>query len=214
MLTGLLASVSARFAYVGSGLQVFIGGALYAWLPSYFNRYYAMSPARAGMAAAGLVLVNGLGMVLCGMLADHASKGDARRKWSIAIAYCAISALLLAVAFHLPNGTLQLILIAAGMFVVSGTNGPSGAMVANVTPAAIHASVFATLTLANSLLGMAPGPFVTGLVADHIGLRSTLQMLPALALASMLAFAFGKRHYAEDLRRAGGSLSRSGHEAR
>jgi MFS family permease len=201
-LGGLFASVSARFAYVGSGLQVFVGGALYAWLPSYLNRYYGMSTARAGVMAAGFVLVNGLGMVLCGMLADRVSKGAPSRKWGIALAYCALSALLLASAFHVPIGTLQLALIAAAMFVVSGTNGPSGAMVANVTPAAIHASVFATLTLANSLLGMAPGPFVTGLVADRIGLHGALQVLPCVTLVSMLAFALGKRHYARDLERA------------
>jgi MFS family permease len=199
---GLFASVSARFAYLGSGLQVFLGGALYAWLPSYLNRYYGMSMARAGVMAAGFVLVNGLGMVLCGVLADRASIGAPSRKWGISIAYCAISALLLATAFRVPIGTLQLVLIAAGMFVVSGTNGPSGAMVANVTPAAIHASVFATLTLANSLLGMAPGPFVTGLVADRIGLHSALQILPCVGLVSMLTFALGKRHYAGDLERA------------
>lgn len=201
-LAGLFASVSARYAYLGSGLQVFVGGALYAWLPSYLNRYYGMSSARAGVMAAGFVLVNGLGMVLCGMLADRASKRAPSRKWSIALAYCALSALLLALAFRVPVGTLQLVLIAAGMFVVSGTNGPSGAMVANVTPAAIHASVFATLTLANSLLGMAPGPFVTGLVADHIGLHGALEVLPCVTLVSMLAFALGKRHYAGDFERA------------
>ena len=199
---GLFASVSARFAYLGSGLQVFVGGALYAWLPSYLNRYYGMPPARAGVMAAGFVLINGLGMVLCGMLVDRASKGDPTRKWGIALAYCAMSALLLAVAFRVPDGTLQLVLIAAAMFVVSGTNGPSGAMVANVTPAAIHGSVFATLTLANSLLGMAPGPFVTGFVADRIGLHGALQVLPCVGLVSMLAFALGKRYYAGDLERA------------
>ncbi len=108
----------------------------------------------------------------------------------------------LAVAFRVPVGTLQLVLIAAGMFVVSGTNGPSGAMVANVTPAAIHASVFATLTLANSLLGMAPGPFVTGLVAGRIGLHGALEVLPCVTLVSILAFAPGRRHYAGDFERA------------
>ncbi|POR47957.1 putative MFS family arabinose efflux permease [Paraburkholderia eburnea] len=200
---GLFTSVSARFAYLGSGLQVFVGGSLYAWLPSYLNRYYGMSPARAGVMAAGFVLVNGLGMVLCGMLADRASMSNPNRKWGIAMAYCAISALLLAIALRVSIGNMQLVLIAVAMFVVSGTNGPSGAMVANVTPAAIHASVFATLTLANSLLGMAPGPFVTGFVADHIGLHGALHVLPCVALVSMLMFALGRRHYAGDLERAG-----------
>ena len=38
------------------------------------------------------------------------------------------------------------------MFLVAGTVGPVGAMVANLTPLAIHGSAFATLTLANNLI--------------------------------------------------------------
>ncbi|WP_425485280.1 MFS transporter [Burkholderia guangdongensis] len=203
VVAGLFASASARCAYVGSGMQVFVGGALYAWLPSYLNRYYAMPPARAGVTAAGFVLINGLGMVLGGMLADRVSRRVATRKWSVSIAYCAVSFALLSVAFRLPAGMPQLVLIALGMFVVSGTNGPSGAMVTNVTPATIHASVFATLTLANSLLGMAPGPFVTGLVADRIGLLGALQALPCMSLVAILAFVLGRRRYRADRERIG-----------
>ena len=45
--------------------------------------------------------------------------------------------------------------------------GPAGAMVAGLTPAAIHGTAFATLTLANNFLGLAPGPIVTGWLADQ-----------------------------------------------
>jgi len=96
---------------------------------------------------------------------------------------------------------LQLALIGAGMFVVAGTTGPAGAMVANLTRAAIHSSAFATLTLVNNLFGLAPGPFITGVIADRIGLLGALQIMPVVALAAAIAFASGKRSYAEDLKR-------------
>ena len=34
-------------AYVGSGLQLFIAGSLFAWLPSYLNRAYGIAPDKA-----------------------------------------------------------------------------------------------------------------------------------------------------------------------
>ena len=84
-----------------------------------------------------------------------------------------------------------------------GTIGPAGAMVANLTHPTIHATAFATLTLANNLLGLAPGPFVTGMVADRIGLLGAMQVIPFIAVAAAAAFAVGQRYYADDLRRLG-----------
>lgn len=44
-------------AYVGSGFQLLIAGALIAWLPSYFSRYYDMSSGQAGTAAGAFALL-------------------------------------------------------------------------------------------------------------------------------------------------------------
>jgi fucose permease len=72
-------------------------------------------------------------------------------------------------------------------------------MVANLTPLAIHGSAFATLTLANNLLGLAPGPILTGRIADEIGLLETFRLLPIGCLAAALAFAKMRRTYRADL---------------
>lgn len=85
------------------------------------------------------------------------------------------------------------------MFFVAGTTGPAGAMVANLTPLTIHGSAFATLTLANNLIGLAPGPILTGRVADKLGLLGAFQLLPAACLAAALAFAAMRRSYLSDL---------------
>jgi MFS family permease len=86
------------------------------------------------------------------------------------------------------------------MFVSAGTAGPAGAMVANLTQVAIHGTAFATLTLANNLLGLAPGPYITGELADHFGLQTALQLIPMISLAAAVAFLIGKRSYENDLR--------------
>ncbi|VWD62000.1 MFS transporter [Burkholderia contaminans] len=201
LMSGLFASRSVICAYLGSGLHLFVPGALFAWLPSYLNRYYAMAPDRAAVLAAGFVLLAGVGMVGCGIVTDRVGKTDGKRKWLTAIAYCVLTGVCLAIAFRLPPGPLQLALICAGMLVGAGASGASGAMVANLTPAAIHASAFATLTLANNLLGMAPGPLLTGWVADRAGLVGALQWIPVVPLMAAVLFAIGRASYVADLAR-------------
>jgi hypothetical protein len=75
------------------------------------------------------------------------------------------------------------------MSIASGSLGPAGAAAAGGTDLAAHASVFATLTLIMNLLGLAPGPFLTGLAADHWGLWRALQLAPIAAVAAALAYA-------------------------
>ena len=132
--------------------------------------------------AAIIVLCSGAGMILCGMLSDRLCRHWPERKVALAIAYCLGSCLLLSTAFALPAGPVQLVLICLGMLIAAGTTGPCGAMVANLTHYSVHGTAFATLTLANNMLGLAPGPFITGRVSDLIGLQAAFQMVPLLSL--------------------------------
>jgi MFS family permease len=200
-LATVFATPSVISAYVGSGLQLFIGGSLLAWMPSYLNRYYGMGAEQAGVTSAAFVLCSGAGMVICGAISDRFGRNSPPRKLSFAIALCMICFGVLSIAFRQPAGALQLAMIAVGMFVATGTAGPAGAMVANLTHVAIHGTAFATLTLANNLLGLAPGPFVTGAVADRLGLQTALQLVPCISLAAAAAFLIGKRYYHRDLQR-------------
>ncbi|WP_327249278.1 MFS transporter [Streptomyces sp. NBC_01320] len=203
LLPRLFSSVSVVCAYIGSGLQMFIAMALLAWMPSFLNRYYSMAPARAGVAAGLFALITGIGMVGGGIVADRLSRRAAARKWTVAIACSLGSLALLMTGFQLPIGPLQLVLIGAGTLLSNATAGPAAAMVANLTPAAIAATAMATLTLANSLLGIATGPAVTGMLADRMGLLDALRAVPLIAIAAGAAFAIGKLSYEKDLRRMG-----------
>jgi MFS family permease len=186
--------------YAGSGLQLFIAGALMAWIPTYLNRYYGLAADKAGAGAAGLVLSGSLGMVICGMASDRLSKGSRPRKLMLAIGYCLIASVALLAAFRMPPGAAQLAMVGLGMFFAAGTTGPAGAAVANLTPLAIHGTAFATLTLANNLLGLAPGPVAAGMLADRFGLQTAMQFIPLVGLAAAFAFWIGLRNYDSDLR--------------
>jgi MFS family permease len=206
-LASLVSTRSVLCAYVGSGLQLFISGAMIVWMPSYLNRYHAMAPDKAAVTAAGLVLISGAGMVLWGMFSDRISRHVKERKATLAIVLCLLCCTLLSVAFRLPPGPTQLLVIAAGLFVAAGVTGPSGAMVANLTDAAVHGAAFAALTLANNLLGLAPGPFVTGALADRMGLDVAFQLIPLISLAAALVFWLGRSSYRRDLARREASAS-------
>jgi predicted MFS family arabinose efflux permease len=175
--------------YAGNGLALFCAGALPAWLPSYFNRAYHLPVASAGRLAAGLLLVCGIGTVLCGITADRLSRGNPRRAAALAALYACGVALALGLAMRLPPGPGQIALLAVAMALVAGTTGPSGALVAGLTPRAMHASAFAVTALANNALGMAPGPIITGRLADALGLAGAFSLLPVPSLLAALCFA-------------------------
>jgi MFS family permease len=201
LFAGLFSTTSVICAYIGSGLQLFIMAAVIAWMPSYLNRYYAMTPDKAGVTAAAFVLIGAIGMVICGAVTDRVCRHSPPRKMAMAIAYCLTTAIILGVAFQLEPGVIQLAVIGVGMFLAAGTCGPAGAMVANLTPTPIHATAFATLTLANNLLGLAPGPLLTGMLADRVGLQDAFKLIPVMALLAALAFWFGRANYARDIAR-------------
>jgi MFS family permease len=190
--------------YIASGLQLFAGAACIVWMPSFFSRYYAMGAGKGGGSAALVVLASAAGMVLCGMLGDRLARTRPAAKPALAAAFGLGSALLLSTAFALPPGTVQLVLLGAGMFFAAGATGPAGAIVADLTPAAIHGTAFATLTLANNLLGLAPGPSLTGVLADHFGLATAFRLLPLASLVSSAIFLYVLRHYLADADRAHG----------
>ncbi|MFF3919219.1 MFS transporter [Streptomyces sp. NPDC001852] len=200
-LPRLFSSVSVVSAYVGSGLQLFIAGALLSWLPSFFTRYYHMTTASAGAVAGGYAMVIGFGMIFGGIASDRISSTTPIRKWAVAAGCSLGSLLLLTLAFQLPIGPAQLSALAVGALLSAGSAGPAAAVVANLTPAAIAATAFATLTLANSLLGLAPGPAITGALADRLGLLGALRVVPLVALGATVAFLIGRHWYERDLLR-------------
>jgi MFS family permease len=186
-ISSLFQGRTIKCAYAGSGLQLFVAGALPAWLPTYFNRYYGLAIDGASSLAALYLAICGVGMVVCGLISDRLFSNPGQRV-TLAIGYSLTCAVLLGAAFAVPPGPAQLVLLGLAMFLAASTTGPAGAMVAGLTPCAIHGTAFATLTLANNFLGLAPGPIVTGWLADHMGLLGALRWLPLASIAAALVF--------------------------
>ncbi|MGK5113918.1 MULTISPECIES: MFS transporter [unclassified Geodermatophilus] len=188
-------------AYVGSGLQLFVAGTLFAWLPSYLNRAYGLPPGEAAGIAAIAILLMGVGMIVCGAVTDRLSRRVPIRTWTTAIVYSAASLLFLGLGFSLDPGGVQLLLLAVGVFVAAGTSGPAGAMVATLTAESIRATALGTLTLANNLLGLAAGPVVTGILADRVGLVGAMRIVPVAAVGALVALLVGRAAHPGSLAR-------------
>jgi MFS family permease len=186
---GLFGSPAVVATYVASGLQLFVLGSLTAWTPSYLNRALGFAPSKAAAVAAGLLLASGVGMVVWGGLTDRLCAGRPNRRPTLAAAYGLVTFGFLQAAFALPPGPLQLGCALIGLFCAGATAGPAGAIVADGTPSGLHGAALAVLTLANNLIGLAPGPAVTGVLADHLGLQTALRLSVSAALLAAVAFA-------------------------
>ena len=95
----------------------------------------------------------------------------------------------------------------------AGTVGPAGAIVTKLTPSPIHATAFATLTLFNNFLGLAAGPYITGILADRFDLLTAMQVATAMPILALTAFSIGRLSYRKDvdafqLRNSGGATAR------
>lgn len=200
-LRTLVSTPSVICAYLGSGLQLFVAGTLFAWLPSFFNRAYHLKADKAGVAAAGFILLMAIGMVGCGLLTDRIAHQHPERKWATGIGYAMLSLAFLASGFAQHTGTSQILLLAVGAFFAAGTTGATTAMVANLTHPSIRATAFGTLTFANNLLGLAAGPIVVGVIADHVGLVGAMRIMPWISVPAIIALVIGRRTYATSLRR-------------
>ncbi|MDM0111248.1 MFS transporter [Variovorax sp. J22R133] len=197
----VFAARSSNFAYLASGLQMAMPVMLIAWLPTYFVRFHGMDVKKAALMTGVAVLVSGLGMIFGGGMADRLSARHPRRRALVPALYSVLTAVFLIAAFALQPGPLGLGLIFLGALFAAAQGGCSVALACDVTHPGVRATVTATMTLANNLLGLAPGPIIVGVLSDLFGLKIALTLTPVLALASAVLFVLASRSYERDAAR-------------
>jgi MFS family permease len=182
--------------YFASGIQLFCTGTLAVFLPLLLTRHYGMKIDQAGQTTALFLLICAVGMVVCGIVTDRVARNHPAQKPRVAMLFSLTTAVLFAGAFFSAPGPVQLALLGAGLFVVAGNAGIAGAMIANLTPRPIHSTAMAVLALSYNLLGLAPGPVITGWLSDQFGLLDALKILPLPCLLCAAAMAFARSDYA------------------
>jgi len=203
----LLKSISTptlRWVCLGAAAQLIVVSALWAWLPSFLVRYHGMAPDRAAVRAALVVLVGALGSLVWGRIVDRAGGDHARRRLYLVALLCTLSALCAAAAFGvtgLVSPPMQSGLIMLAGFMLTCTVGPVSAVVIDIVHPSIRSTGASMLSLFQNLFGLAIGPFVAGVLSDHLGLATSLTLVPAFACLAAVLFILAGRSYDSDLAR-------------
>ncbi len=188
--------------FVGGALVTFAVNGLIAWAPSFMERVHGFSVGRvgrefgiwglAGGALGGLfggrvgdwllgrwpggrVIVSGAGFVLGGPV-------------------CAALLLVEELRWFVP-------LLFATFFLYTWYNGPLSAVILDVVPPAVRASVLGAFLLFSHLAGDAIAPPLVGYLSDRFGLRPAMLLLPSAGLVGGLVILVALRTVARDMAR-------------
>jgi predicted MFS family arabinose efflux permease len=201
VVTELLRPRTALIACIASGLQLVMVSTTYAWMPSFFNRFYGLAPDQAGLKTGVVVLVGGVGAVLWSILADRLSVRVPRARLLVPAAAAFLTSAFMCFAFGvLSPGNLQFAMIIAGAAVMTGSIGPVAAVVVDVIHPGLRATAAAVLSLTQNLLGLAAGPLLAGVLSDAYGLPFALSVIPLACVVASGMFIWASRTYESDLR--------------
>jgi MFS family permease len=202
----LLRPKTALVTCVGAGFNLLVVSTMYAWLPSFFNRYYGLAPDRAGVKTAIVVMLGGVGALACSMMADRLSHRMPTARLMVPAYAALLTTALMCLAFGvLPPGPAQFALIMAGAVVMAGSVGPTDAVVIDVTHPSLRATAVSVLSLTRNLFGLAGGPLLAGALSDRFGLQFAMAVIPVFGLIAAALFIRAARTYPADLASGGGA---------
>jgi MFS family permease len=197
----LLRPRTALVTCVGAGFNLLVVSTMYAWLPSFFNRYYGLAPDVAGAKTAVVVLLGGIGALACSIVADRLSARMPTARLIVPAIAALLTTILMCTAFAaFPPGATQFALVLAGAFLMAGSVGPTDAVVIDVTHPGLRATAVSVLSLTRNLFGLAGGPLLAGALSDRFGLQFAMAIVPVFGLIAAFLFIRAARTYPADLR--------------
>ena len=205
----LLRSPTMFWVCLGGAAQLIVVSSIWAWLPSFLNRYHGVAADQAGARAALVVLCGAVGSVVWGAVVDRSGKNRKRNKLFTMAALCLAGVAVLAPTFAAtgPGSVLslpaQFALIAVGGFLMTCTVGPVSAVVIDVVHPGVRATGASVLSLFQNLFGLAAGPFLAGVLSDSLGLAAAMAIVPLSGALAAVFFLLAARSYERDLTRVG-----------
>lgn len=145
-------------------------GAAMAWLPSYFQRSFSLSPLQVGL---GLGLSIGLPFAIGTFLGGHFSMRHvgSSKSWSIKFAAITIASGLpfYIGSFLAPNAVTAFMLLFASMLAFSAATGPIGVAVQDLISPRARATAVALIGVLSGVVGAGLGPVLIGAFSDLVG---------------------------------------------
>ncbi|HEX4601823.1 MAG TPA: MFS transporter [Gemmatimonadales bacterium] len=166
--------------FLGGALVTFAVNGLIAWAPSFLERTHGLSMTAVGRQFGVWGLMGGaLGGLFGGRVGDALLARWSGGRVVVSGAGFVLGGPVCAALLWVDELKLFVPLLLATFFLYSWYNGPLSAVILDVVPPAVRASVIGGYVLFSHLAGDAIAPPLIGYLSDHIGLRPAMLVLPA-----------------------------------
>src|SRR5207302_960308 len=165
--------------FVGGALVTFAVNGLIAWAPSFLERTHGLSVATIGRQFGVWGLAGGaLGALFGGRTGDWLLARWSGGRVVVSGAGFVLGGPVCAALLLIDELRLFVPLLFGTFFLYSWYNGPLSAVILDVVPAAVRASVLGAFVLFSHLAGDAIAPPLNGYLSDRFGLRAAMLLLP------------------------------------
>jgi len=165
--------------FVGGALVTFAVNGLIAWAPSFLERTHGLPVAAVGRQFGVWGLAGGaLGALFGGRTGDWLLTRWSGGRVVVSGAGFVLGGPVCAALLLIDELRLFVPLLFGTFFLYSWYNGPLSAVILDVVPAAVRASVLGAYVLFSHLAGDAIAPPLIGYLSDRFGLRPAMLLLP------------------------------------
>jgi len=174
--------------FLGGALVTFAVNGLIAWAPSFMQRTHDLSVAAVGRAFGVWALAGGaLGALFGGRVGDRLLVHWSGGRVLVSGAGFVLGGPVCVGLLLVDELRIFVPLLFTTFFLYTWYNGPLSAVILDVVPGAVRASVLGAYVLFSHLAGDAIAPPLVGYLSDRIGLRPAMLLLPtAGALGGLL----------------------------
>ena len=188
--------------FVGGALVTFAVNGLIAWAPSFLERTHGLSVATIGRQFGVWGLAGGaLGALFGGRTGDWLLARWSGGRVVVSGAGFVLGGPVCAALLLIDELRLFVPLLFGTFFLYSWYNGPLSAVILDVVPAAVRASVLGAFVLFSHLAGDAIAPPLIGYLSDRFGLRAAMLLLPTAGAVGGLVILIALTTVGRDMQR-------------
>jgi len=188
--------------FLGGALVTFAVNGLIAWAPSFLERTHGLSVAAVGRQFGVWGLLGGaLGGLFGGRVGDWLLGRWSGGRVVVSGAGFVLGGPVCAALLLVDELRLFVPLLLATFFLYSWYNGPLSAVILDVVPPAVRASVIGGYVLFSHLAGDAIAPPLIGYLSDRFGLRPAMLLLPTAGAVGGLVILIALTTVGRDMQR-------------
>jgi len=201
----VLGTPTLIWVFLGGAMVTFAVNGLIAWAAAFMQRIHGLSIANVGAQFGVWALGGGvLGALVGGRLADRLHQRWRGGRVLVSGAGFVLGAPVCAALLLVHDLRWFAPLIMATYFLYTWYNGPLVAVILDVVPPAVQASVLGAFVLFSHLAGDALAPPLIGYLSDQIGdLRTAMLLLPVVGMLGGVIILIALHTVARDMGRVG-----------